>query len=306
MDVFLYIILGFLILILISMTVYLAIGYFGYRFAMSKKSILKRGIEKRSASKVSAECKAYFNEFEKLDIRSHDNLLLFGFYKSNQSNHLAIVVHGYGGNHLDMFNQCLMFEKRVYDILAIDLRAHGQSEGDMLTMGLYEHQDILRWIDKMLNLNSAFKIVLYGISMGASSVMLTLSENLPANVICAIEDCGFDNANKEFAYVFAKNQFHIKWIYRVFYSYVKNVKKIDLKKIDCCASLKKCKIPVLFIHGGDDHFVPTEMVYNLFKNINENRAQLFIAKGASHGDAFEANPSVYRYTVYTFLKKYLM
>ena len=305
MRIFLFVILALLALLLVVMGLNLLIGYFGYRFAMSRKSILKRGIEKRSKNKRSEECKTYFSQFEKLSIVSSDNLKLYGFYKDNNSNNLAIVVHGYGGNHFDVYMQCMMFERRGYSILALDLRAHGDSEGDMLTMGLYEHTDLISWIEKMLEIKN-YKIVLYGISMGASTVCMALGEKLPSNVICAIEDCGFDNANREFSYVFSRNKFKLKWIYKIFYRYVKTVKKIDLKKIDVAKKLAKSQLPVLFIHGGADNFVPTEMVYNLYGAVNESRARLFIVEGAGHGDAFESNPSLYRQEVYNFLSKYLM
>lgn len=305
MTIFLLILLVLLALILLVMGLNLLIGYYGYRFAMSRKSILKRRIEKHSKNKRSDECINYFSQFEKLSMSSDDNLNLSAFYKDNNSSNLAIVVHGYGGNHFDVYMQCIMFEKRGYSILALDLRAHGDSEGDMLTMGLYEHIDIIRWIEKMLEIKN-YKIVLYGISMGASSVCMALGEKLPSNVICAIEDCGFDNANKEFSYVFSRNKFKLKWIYKIFYSYVKRVKKIDLKKVDVTSKLKESHLPVLFIHGGQDNFVPTEMVYTLYSAVDQRNAKLFIVDGAGHGDAFENNPSLYRQEVYDFLKKYLI
>ena len=303
MHIFLYILLSIFTLVLLILFNYLIIGYLGYRFAMSRKSFLKKKIEKKSSKKRSDECKVYFENYEKINISSFDNLNLCAFYKNNGSQKLALVVHGYGGNHFDVYMQCMMFENKGFDILAVDLRAHGESEGDMLTMGFLEHKDLIDWINKMKEINN-YEILLYGISMGASSICMALGVSSIKNIKCAIEDCGFDNANREFSYVFSKSKLKCRWIYKIFYSYVKRVKKIDLKKVDVIEKLKKSNIPLLLIHGGKDNFVPTEMVYNLYDAVKDKNSKLFIVKDASHGDAFENNPTLYRQEVYNFINKY--
>ena len=305
MYIFVIVILSILVLFLFQFGLYLLIGYSSWHFAMSRKSKLKKGIELSSKLKRTDIEKEYFKDFEKLNIITQDNLKLLGFYKNNNCDKLAIIVHGYGGSHFDMYNQTKLFERKDYDTLVVDLRAHGESEGDMLTMGKYESQDLLSWIDFMLSMKN-YKIALYGISMGASSILLTISDKKAKNIILAIEDCGFDNANREFSYIFSKSKIKRKLTYNLFYSYTKKMKNIDLKQIDIAKSLKSCSKPILFIHGDKDNFVPTEMVFTLFDSANEKNRELYIAKDATHGNAFEINPNLYRQRVYSFLNKYGM
>ena len=305
MKIFLIILLVLLVLILIVGAVYLIIGYVTFNFALSRKGKLKKEIELKSKSSLSKqpEIENYFSNFEKLEVKSNEDLKLVGFYKNNNKDKLALLVHGYGGSHYDSYSYSKIFEERGYDILAIDLRAHGESEGDYLTMGLNEHYDILKWIERLLKLNRNYKIVLFGISMGASTVCMTIGETLPNNVICAIEDCGYDNANNQLKYVYSKTKF-VKLFYKIFYNYTLKSKGIDLKKIDAVEKLKSSKIPVLFIHGDKDDFVPTAMVYKLYEAVSQSRRDIYIAKDASHTKSIDVNEKEYKRRIDKFLTKY--
>ena len=297
-----------MVLILIFFAIYLLIGYFSFRFALSRNGKLKKGIEYKSkrALENQPEIKKYFiTDFKKLEIISNDDLKLYGFYKDNDKNKLVILVHGYGGDHFDMYSYAQIFENRGYDILAVDLRAHGISEGTFLSMGLYEHYDLLKWIEKMLEIKNNYKIVLFGVSMGASTVCMTVGESLPNNVICAIEDCGYDNANNQMKYVYSKTKL-AKLFYKIFYNYCKKTKGLDLKSIDICEKLKKCIIPMLFMHGEKDDFVPTEMVYKLYECLPESRRSIYIAKEATHTKSIDIDVKEYTKQLSTFLDKYCM
>lgn len=308
MRFFLITLFSILVLILIFFTIYLLIGYFSFRFALSRNGKLKRGIELKSKNALDRqqEIKDYFSkDFEKISIVSNDDLKLFGFYKDNKKDKLVILVHGYGGDHYDMYSYACIFEERGYDILSIDQRAHGESEGDYFSMGLYEHYDLLAWIDKMLSLKNNYKIALFGVSMGASTVCMMVGETLPNNVVCAIEDCGYDNANRQMKYVYSKTRL-AKLFYKIFYNYTKNTKGIDLKSVDMVEKLKKCKIPMLFIHGEEDDFVPTAMVYNLYNCLPDSRRSIYIAKDATHTKSIDVDVKQYTKVISKFLDKYCM
>lgn len=310
MKILLIILFVLLALVLVVLGGYLLTGWALYRFSLSRQGKLKRGIEIKNKCELKKrpEIEKYFNkdDFKKLTITSTDDLKLYGFYKDSNKDRLAILVHGYGGNHTDMYSIAQLFEERGYDILSFDQRAHGESEGEGLSMGLYEHRDLLLWINKMLELKPNYKIVLFGISMGASTVCMALGENLPNNVICGIEDCGYDNANNEFILVYSKSKIKSRFIYNIFYNYTKNTKGLDLKKVDACDYLRKSKLPMLFIHGDLDDFVPTKMVYNLYNCLPEQRRQLYIAKDAKHTRSIDVNLTEYKRQLFTFLDKYYM
>lgn len=89
------------------------------------------------------------------------------------------------------------FADKGYSVLMPDARAHGESEGNLIGMGWPERFDILKWIDKIIESDPEAQIVLYGISMGAATVMMTSGENLPDNVKAVIEDCGYSSVFDE-------------------------------------------------------------------------------------------------------------
>lgn len=310
MKIFLIVVLAILVLFLVVFGVYLTLGYLSYHFAMARNSRFKKKIEERSKKsyKENEELNKYFNkeDFEEIEIFSNDDLKLKAMYKNKQCQKLAILVHGYGGTYKDMYNYAKIYEERGYDILAIDMRAHGKSEGDFLSFGLYEHYDLLRWIDKMLEYNKNYKIVLHGVSMGASTVCMCVGEKLPNNVICAIEDCGYDNAYNQTYYVFSKMKLKLSFVYKIFYNYLKKTKNLDLKQIDMCSKLKKSSIPIFFIHGDSDNFVPTEMVYKLYECLPDTRRALYISKDTTHAVSIENDFKEYKSHVNKFLDKYCM
>ena len=308
MDILLYIFLGILILILLGLGVYLLLGLYLYRYSLSRKSKLKRSIERNSKDyfkdmKLDVD---YFNkDFKTLNVTSLDNLKLFGYYKDNNGQKLVILVHGFGGTHIDMTNYSKLFEEKGYDILAIDVRAHGKSEGDFVSLGLYEQEDLKLWINEVLKIKQSYKIVLFGLSLGASTVCLSTTE-LPNNVVLAIEDSGFDNAWKEVEHIFKKTNLKMKIFLKIFYHFMKVTKGVDLKKIDVTSNLRKSKIPILFIHGGNDYFVPSSMVYNLYDAVPQTRKELFVCKDASHVMSYSIATTKYRRIVKSFLEKYYM
>ena len=309
MQILYYILLGLLILLLLVLGVYLIIGYLLYRESLSRKSKYKMKIETNHKNNLTALNKDndYFkNDFKKLTISSNDKLTLYGFYKDNNKNKLALLVHGYGGTHFDMLDYAKLFEEKGYDILAIDMRAHGQSEGDYVTMGQLEQEDLKLWIDYASNLKSNYKIVLFGISLGASTVCLTIGHNISNKVVLAIEDCGFSNAEKQTKQVFSHTKYKGKFLFNLYKTYIKKTKNLELQKVDACASLKKSKIPVMFIHGDNDTFVPTDNVYKLSDCVPESRRTLFISNGAGHVKSYITNPIQYKRELFSFLDKYNM
>ncbi len=310
MKIFLILIFILLVLMLVVFALYLMVGAMAFHFSLSRNGKLKRKIEQRNQSQRNEDksSQEYFshNNFEKISIASSDDLKLYGFYKDNGKTRLAILVHGYGGTHFDMYSYAKIYEDLGYDIFAMDLRTHGESEGDTISMGLYEHYDLIRWIEKMLSIKPNYKIVLHGISMGASTVCMALGEPLPNNVICGIEDSGYDNANNELYYVYSKTKFLSNFLYKIFYHFTKNAKGLTLKAIDSCEKLKNSKLPVLFIHGDSDNFVPTSMVYKLYDCLPDSRKALYICKDSAHIKSIETDKQEYKKQIVNFLSRYNM
>ncbi len=141
------------------------------------------------------------SEYEWVTIEN-DGLLLQGYLRINPDSDLfVILVHGYTGSAGTMLEYSDYYIDSGYNVLIIDHRAHGNSEGKFSTMGIKETDDILSWIDFIVSINPNAKIVLHGISMGAATIMMVSgSDDLPSNVIAAIEDCGFTSIYDEFTH----------------------------------------------------------------------------------------------------------
>lgn len=102
-------------------------------------------------------------------IKSHDELILAGYTFEQESDKWAIIVHGYQGKASSMFYQAMKFYEKGFNVLTIDCRGHGKSEGDAIGMGWLDRLDVLEWIDFILDLSPQAKIVLYGVSMGGAT-----------------------------------------------------------------------------------------------------------------------------------------
>lgn len=215
----------------------------------------------------------------------------------------VIAVHGYTDSANFMVNSAKQFLSYGYNVLMPDLRAHGKSEGKYIGMGWLDKDDIMLWIDYLIATYGDIKIILYGISMGAATIMMTSGEDLPSNVRMAIEDCGYTSAWEEFKYEL-KYLFHMPAFPALYNANL--ITKIragySLKKASSIKQIKKSKIPILFIHGDKDNFVPFYMLDKLYNAAHCKKEKLVI-KGAAHAEAQLIDPQKYWHTVRKFIKR---
>ena len=105
----------------------------------------------------------------------------------------------YMGRLEDMISQARQFYERGYNVLLPDLRGHGRSDGNIIGFGYLDGLDILDWC-KELEKQGASDILLYGVSMGAASVMMCADvEGYPIRAI--IEDCGFSTLKGQLTHI---------------------------------------------------------------------------------------------------------
>ena len=239
-------------------------------------------------------------------IRSEDGLSLQAYFLENKdAKGVFLVAHGHRcQDHSDTACQARFFYNLGYHVLAIDQRCHGNSQGTYIGMGVLERKDCLLWIEK---LDRYFKgqlpIYLFGVSMGASTVLMTSGLNLPASVAGVIADCGYTSPWKIFSYVsklwFKLPAFPILYLadfwarYLAHYSY----KEVDIPK-----EMEKNKLPVLFIHGGADDFVPTSMGLENYQAC-KSRKHIVIIDGALHAKAYVEGREIYEKAVIDFLSE---
>ena len=252
----------------------------------------------------------YLNRIENISIKSFDNLNLAGFLIKNNiknNNKFVIICHGYGGNHFCHLDIGMGFYKYLgYNVLFIDQRSYGDSEGKYCSMGWKESADIYKWIKYIVKNYPHSEIIIWGISMGGASVMRTCSLKLPKNVRLCISDCGF-NKFINVAENVIKN-FRIPKI--IGYPIISSIiivarirNKINLK-YSCNEYLKKSKLPLLLIHGTKDILVPVQNSIDIFKSYNNDK-KLILVKYADHCKASVFAKDIYWKIIYDFSKKYI-
>lgn len=241
-------------------------------------------------------------------ITSEDNLKLHGYEieNSNQKNLWAIILHGYGGEGLKMCGEAKRFYDMGFSVLMPDLRGCGESQGDAIGMGWLDRKDMLKWIDYIINKSSESQILMYGVSMGGATVMMTTGEELPSNVKVAIEDCGYTSVNDELEIqleaLFGLPPFPVIYaassvtFFRAGYTF---------GQASSVEQVKKSITPTLFIHGDQDEFVPFHMLDTVYEAAACEKEKL-VVEGAGHVGSSGKNPELYWNTIEKFIGKYIM
>jgi uncharacterized protein len=257
--------------------------------------------------------------YDEIEIYSRDKLKLNAYWVPNFdsngkiSNKTVILTHGYSGNGLgpiEMFGE-FYYKDLGYNILSPDARGHGKSEGDYIGFGWHDRLDIIDWTDKIigivqnLEIKVSQEIILHGISMGAATVMMVAGEDLPQEIKLIIEDCGYTSADEILSYQL-KKMYGIKNK-----ALLKSTSKLTNEKAgyffeeaSAINQLQKATLPILFIHGEEDGFVPLYMVHSLYEAYSGPK-MINIVPGAGHGLSVKVDTSGYYETVNNFISEWL-
>ena len=234
-------------------------------------------------------------KYEEFSIKSFDDLTLYGkYFECIKGAPIEIMFHGYkGSGERDLSTGVKRAFKCNRNALIVDQRASGKSEGHTISFGINERHDCLSWTNFVVNhFGNDVKIILTGISMGAATVLLASSMDLPKNVIGVLADCGYDKASD----IIKKVIKEMKLPANFFYPFVKIGAKIfghfDLEETSPYESVQKSKVPIIFIHGDIDSFVPYYMSDKLY-NICSTKKQLVKVLNADHGVSYLVDPDTY-------------
>lgn len=236
---------------------------------------------------------------EDLYINSFDNLKLHALFINNNTNKTIICVHGYKAKDgLYDFGMSARFLNSLgYNLLFVDNRAHGLSQGKYIGFGVLDSIDVNSWVDYLVTIMNQETIILYGMSMGAATVLNT--DSSPVKAIIA--DCGFASGYDEVAYQI-KKMYHLPSFPLVPISNIllKLLAKYSLKDKEAYKSIKNYKNNLLIIHGSKDHFVPTSDAYKIFDNATCHK-KILIVPGASHAKSYLKDTELYEQTIKEFL-----
>ena len=238
---------------------------------------------------------------------SHDKLKLHAqWIPADDPKGTVILAHGYRSTKLLDFGMILeLYHNLGVNLLLIDQRSHGHSEGKYITFGVLESRDMQKWVKFHNERFGSHPVILSGLSMGASTVLYLADRALPKNVKGIIADCGFTSPKEIIGKVF-RDTVHIGagpflWAADLFSRVLAG---FSLYERDTRKSLRNGRLPVLLIHGKEDDFVPCEMTEQAYAACTSEK-ELFLVEEAGHGISYLFDTPGYRKRVMDFLRKYM-
>ena len=223
-------------------------------------------------------------------------------YVHHGSQKTALIIHGWRDSAVKYLFLARLYEHVLggYNVVLPDLHAHGLSEGDMIQMGWLDRKDVLHW----LTIFQTDTMVVHGVSMGGATTMMLSAEEMPKGIkdLRFVDDCGYTSAWDEFASEL-KNQFGLPPFPLMYTTSLLCKMRYGWSFSEASAidAVRQSPYPMLFIHGDEDTFVPTEMVYRLYQAKPSNK-KLWIAPGAEHASSYLTHPDEYTRQLSDFLK----
>ena len=305
-----------IILIIIAILVivfFLATGLYIFKSTVTREL---HDIEKSYTRYVENNLfdEALYNSVSKEDItlKSFDGLNLTStlIMNENPTNKFIVLVHGVSICYVGSLKYFDIFYKNGFNVLIVNQRRHGKSEGKYSTYGFYEKYDVNMWIEYLKSrFGNDIILGLHGESMGAGTVMETIPLN--DSIKFVIEDCGYSNFHELIGFQIThayKNRL-VRKILRpslIFANFFMKTKaKFSMKKIVPIDIVSSTSLPMMFIHGKEDYFVPWYMAVDLYKAKTKGYKELYLVEGAKHAEALEVNKILYEKKIMTFIEKAL-
>ena len=238
-------------------------------------------------------------------IKSHDGLTLHAKYFEYAPGAVTeIMFHGYRGSaERDLsggIQRCFALGRNA---LLVDQRTSCGSEGSVISFGINEHRDCLAWIDfAVKQFGPEVKLVLTGISMGASTVLMAAGKPLPKQVVGVLADCGFSSPEKIIKKCAKDMHYPVTMIYPFIRLAAKVFGHFDLEEYSPLEAMKTCKLPVIFFHGETDDYVPCDMSREIYE-VCTSPKKLVTVPGAGHGLVYLVDNQKYFQSVVEFFSE---
>lgn len=303
--------IGF-VLLLAALTA--ALEYF-FRFAIVRKKPSKKKKKSLSASKGLISLDPYREKMEAGEawilrqqpetvfIQSHDGLRLAGHFLNAGSKKTLILFHGYRSRAYRDFSCVAEYYMGLgFNLLFVDQRAHGQSEGRYICFGAKERYDCVRWAE-YIDRTIGGEIYLDGISMGASTVLMASGEKLPASVKGIIADCGFTSPKEIMLKVMEEDmKIRCRPLFKLVCLYIRMRAGFAPDGCSTVGAVRRNRVPVLMLHGTDDRFVPCRMTEEAYAACASEKT-LLLVEGAGHGASYLQEEERCREALETFLNQ---
>lgn len=304
-----------LLIVCLLLAVLLGGGLYAYRYAFYAPKAGREEIPVHKGKQYEpylAEISRVFQQLydrpcELVTTCSQEGLTLSGrYYHVADGAPLDICFHGYRSSCLTDFCGGAEISLQLgHNLLLVDQRAHGKSQGRTITFGIKERWDVLSWVEYAVErFGSDTKILLYGISMGASTVLMASELPLPENVKGILADCPYSSPAKIIRCVARKMRIPAGLAHMFAWVGAKVYGGFDLGETDAVRAVKKARVPILLIHGESDGFVPCDMSAEI-QRANPQKVHRCTFPGADHGISFLVDTQRYRQIVSEFSERML-
>ena len=233
--------------------------------------------------------------YELMHIVSHDGLDLYArYFEFAPGAPIEIMFHGYRGSaERDLAGGVQRAAMLGRSVLLVDQRCAGRSGGKVISFGINEHQDCLGWVKFACeHFGPEAKFILTGISMGASTVLMTADKELPENVVGILADCGYTTARDIIRKVIRQIGLPAWFFYPLVKLGARIYGHFDLESDSALQAVRAARVPIIFFHGENDDFVPCEMSRENFEAC-VSRKMLVTIPGAGHGLCYPTEPERY-------------
>ena len=248
-------------------------------------------------------------DYEEIELTSDDGLKLQGslLEAEEPTNKTVVLVHGYLGRGTDMGLYAeYYYETLGYNVFFADMRGHGESEGDYIGFGWHDRLDVIDWTDLLIEkLGPDTEVVVHGVSMGAAAVLMASGEHMPEQVKAIVADSPYTSVYDLFAYQM-KRMYHLPAvpILPTTSAVTKMRAGYSLTEASALDQVKKAEVPILYVHGEADDFVPTRMAEELYENTKSD-AEIMKVEGAGHSESFVVAKEKYTKKLEAFLSEYM-
>lgn len=309
---FLWISLGILAFLL---TVTLTVSYICFRMAFLRKD--PKTLEEYPTPKGEIydpyrhQMISWMKEVRRMpctdySIISFDGLRLCGkYYEYKKGAPIELMFHGYrGSGERDLcgaVQRCFQLHRNV---MIVDQRAGGKSEGRVISFGINESRDCQSWTEFLVKeFGKDTKVILTGISMGAATVLMAAGRKLPKNVSCILADCGYSSPKEIIKKVIKDMKLPANFLFPFVKLGARIFGGFNIDETSALDAMKRCRVPVIFIHGEDDKYVPCDMSRKVYSLCPTSKI-LFTVPKAGHGLAYLVDTEGYFKTLTEFSQKH--
>jgi pimeloyl-ACP methyl ester carboxylesterase len=233
---------------------------------------------------------------------ARDGIKLSGWFIPRDGATCAVVLlHGHGGNRIQMTARARLLHDAGYAALLYDARGHGTSEGDMVSAGWYETADLLGALD-FLREKGFRRFGCIGASQGGATILLA-AEKLPPEVRWVIVESTYPTMRDALDRRFRRDFGLPGWLAgSLLVPFAEARVGISVDAISPIDHIGRLHSPVFVLGGMEDQHTLPESTRALFESAKEPK-ELWIVPGAAHVDLYGFAQGDYEKRILAFIAK---